>query len=68
MSIILFSNVADIHEGDRVKTTGRILSINVSEEVVGRVIDPLGNALDGKPLKTTHGKEYFLEKIAAGVV
>ena len=68
VSIILFSNVADIHEGQKVKTTGKVLSIDVSEDVIGRVIDPLGRALDGKPLKITGGKEHFLERIAAGVV
>lgn len=68
VSIILFSDKNDINEGDKVKTTGKILGISVSDDLIGRVIDPLGNPLDAKPLKISGGKEYFLEKIAAGVV
>lgn len=67
-SIILFSTFAKINEGDTVKTTGKVLSINVSEDLIGRVIDPLGTPLDGKVLKVTRGKEYLFEKIAAGVI
>lgn len=67
-SIILFSGINNIKEGDAVKTTGKILSINVSQDLIGRVIDPLGNPLDAKPLKIINGKTYNLERIAAGVV
>lgn len=67
-SIILFSTFAKIVEGSTVRTTGKVLSIDVSEDLIGRVIDPLGTALDGKSLKITKGKKYNLEKIAAGVV
>lgn len=66
-SIILLSYNRKISEGDKVKTTGRILGIDVSEELIGRVIDPLGNALDGRDLKIK-GTSYPLEKIAPGVV
>ena len=37
-----------IKEGDTVTRTGRIASINVNENLIGRVIDPLGNPIDGK--------------------
>ena len=67
-SIVLFSRSSKIQEGSQVNTTGKILSIEVSEDLIGRVIDPLGASLDGKPLKITKGKVYPLEKIAAGVV
>ncbi len=66
--IILLSKDRKINEGEKVKTTGRILGINVSEILTGRVIDPLGAPLDGKDLKVTNGKLYPLEKIAPGVV
>lgn len=66
-SIILLSDVL-VNVGERVKTTGKVLSVNVSEDLIGRVIDPLANALDAKPLKIKDGKLYPLERIAAGVV
>ncbi len=68
ISIILLGEGDDIKEGDRVKTTGRMLSISVSEDLIGRVIDPLGEPLDGKAKPRKQGKEMSLEKIAAGVV
>lgn len=67
VSIILLEEASGIKEGDTLKTTGEMLSIEVSEELLGRVIDPLGNPLDNKP-KIKKGKSMPLEKIAAGVV
>ena len=66
-SIILLSETNSITEGMKVKTTGRILGVNVSDELVGRVINPLQEPLDAKPLKSG-GKFYPLETIAPGVV
>ncbi len=67
VSIILLGKGDDIKEGDSVKTTGKLLSIGASEDLLGRVINPLGAALDGKGnIKKT--KEMPLERIAAGVV
>ena len=67
VSIILLGESFDIKEGDTLKTSGQMLGIDVSQELLGRVIDPLGDALDGKP-KIKNGKNMPLEKIAAGVV
>lgn len=67
VSIILLGNGDAIKEGDTVKTTGQLLSINVSDEYLGRVVNPLGVALDGKA-KIKKGKDMPLERIAAGVV
>ncbi|MFQ6609169.1 MAG: F0F1 ATP synthase subunit alpha, partial [Fidelibacterota bacterium] len=53
--------------GDSVKTTGRILSVPVSDGVLGRVIDPLGNPIDGKG-KLDSNTYYPIEKIAPGVM
>lgn len=66
-SIILLSGGQNVREGDTVKTTGRMLTIQASDELLGRVINPLGTPLDGKP-GVKKGKEMPLEKIAAGVV
>lgn len=66
-SIILLDRAADLSEGNEIKTTGNLLSINASDELLGRVINPLGQPLDGKA-KITKGKQMPLERIAAGVV
>lgn len=56
-----------IKEGDQVKSTGKILSIPVGEKMIGRVIDPLGKAIDGKGEIETQDF-YPIEKIAPGVI
>lgn len=66
-SIILLGSGSKIREKDVVKTTGKILEINASEDLLGRVVNPIGEPLDGK-LKIKKGKNMPLEKIAAGVV
>jgi F-type H+/Na+-transporting ATPase subunit alpha len=49
---VLFGNDRDIKEGDTVKRTGAIVEIPVGKELLGRVVDPLGNPIDGKgPIK-----------------
>ena len=56
-----------IKEGDTVTGTGKILEVPVGTELVGRVVNPLGVALDGKePIKSK--KYYPVEKIAPGVI
>jgi len=67
VSIILLDSAENIKEGDQVKTTGELLSINASEELLGRVINPRGKPLDGKQV-IKKGKLMPLERIAAGVV
>lgn len=66
-SIILLSDNAATREGDTVKTTGKILSTVGTDDLIGRVIDPLQNALDARPLKLK-GPLYPIEKIAPGVI
>ncbi len=56
-----------IKEGDEVKSTGRILSFPVTEKMIGRVVNPLGMAVDGKE-KISSEKFYPIEKIAPGVI
>jgi F-type H+/Na+-transporting ATPase subunit alpha len=48
VSIIILGDYLKINEGDEVRTTGQLLSVPVGEALVGRVVDPLGNPLDGK--------------------
>jgi len=64
---IVLGESKHLKEGDTVRSTGRILSIDISDAFVGRVVDPLGRPLDGKgPIKG--GKSYPIEKVAPGVV
>ena len=67
VSIVTLGSAATIREGDTARRTGKILSIDVSEELLGRVIDPLGEPLDGKS-HIKKGKAMLLERIAAGVI
>jgi F-type H+-transporting ATPase subunit alpha len=48
VGVVLFGHWDKIVEGDTVKRTGSLLEIPVGEELLGRIVDPLGNALDGK--------------------
>ncbi|OHA27091.1 MAG: F0F1 ATP synthase subunit alpha [Candidatus Taylorbacteria bacterium RIFCSPHIGHO2_02_FULL_46_13] len=58
-----------VREGQTVKGTGNVLSVAVSEALIGRVVDALGNPVDGGPAwKTETMKRYPLEKIASGVI
>jgi F-type H+/Na+-transporting ATPase subunit alpha len=64
---VILGEFGHLHEGDEVRTTGRLLEVPVGEELIGRVVNPLGVPIDGKgPVKTT--KTMPLEKIAPGVI
>ena len=67
VSILVLSEEMTIREGAEVKTTGAVLSLKVSEDFLGRVVDPFGNPLDGKPLEISGGTVRPLERIAPGV-
>src|SRR5687767_133342 len=64
---VVLGEYKNIREGDTVKTTGRILEVPVGRELLGRVVDALGQPLDGKgPLKTTQTAP--IERVAPGVI
>src|SRR5439155_7910215 len=64
---ILLGDNTLIKEGDEAKTTGRLLSVPVGKALLGRVVNVIGQPLDGKgPIKTD--TSYPLEKIAPGVI
>ncbi len=66
VGIIILGDYLQIQEGDEVKSTGRLLSVPVGEAVIGRVLDPLGNPLDGKgPVVTSERRP--VESIAPGI-
>src|ERR1700742_3424669 len=64
---VVLGDYKGIREGDTVKTTGRILEVPVGRELLGRVVDALGQPIDGKgPLKTTQTAP--IERVAPGVI
>ena len=64
---VLFGDETKLHEGDEVKRSGRIIEVPVGEAMLGRVVNPLGQPLDGKgAIKTDQFRS--LEVIAPGVV
>jgi len=66
VSIAVLGDYLAINEGDEVKALGRLLSVPVGDAVIGRVVDPLGNPLDGKgPIVTTEFRN--VEGTAPGV-
>jgi F-type H+-transporting ATPase subunit alpha len=64
---IVLGDYKKIKAGDKVKCTGDIMKINVSDEIIGRVVNPLGEPLDNKPV-IKNGKSMPIEKIAPGVI
>jgi len=66
VGVIILGDYLAISEGDEVRSTGRLLSVPVGEALTGRVVDPLGNPLDGKgPIVTTERRD--VESNAPGV-
>ena len=64
---VLLGDDTKVKEGDSVVRTGKVISIPVGESLLGRVVSPLGKALDGRgPIKTTEARP--MEVIAPGVV
>src|ERR1700723_3439531 len=64
---VLLGDYTEIREGDTVKRTNRIMSVPVGDGMIGRVVDALGNPIDGKgPVGTDQRNP--LERIAPGVV
>ncbi len=64
---VVLGPFTDIKEGDQVRATGHIMEVPVGQELVGRVVNALGQPIDGKgPINAT--KTRPVEKIAAGVV
>ncbi len=64
---VIMGEYKHITEGDRVRCTGRIMEVPVGEELIGRVVDALGQPIDGRgPIKTTQTAP--VEKIAPGVI
>ena len=65
-AVLLGSN-KNINEGDTVKTTGRVVEVPVGDALIGRVVNSLGQPIDGKgPVSTTRYRQ--IERVASGVI
>jgi F-type H+-transporting ATPase subunit alpha len=66
VSAVILGEYEDIKEGSEVRSTGRIMEVPVGDALIGRVVDALGNPIDGKgPIETTRTRT--VERIAPGV-
>ncbi|HEU5081426.1 MAG TPA: F0F1 ATP synthase subunit alpha [Opitutaceae bacterium] len=64
---VVLGDISRLKEGDEVRTTGRLLSVPVGKGLLGRAVDALGNAVDGKgPVEST--ENYPVERIAPGII
>lgn len=67
VGIVILGPYSEIREGDEVRRTGRIMEVPVGEELIGRVVNPLGQPVDGLgPINTT--KTRPIEQVASGVM
>jgi F-type H+-transporting ATPase subunit alpha len=67
VGVVILGPYTGIREGDQVKRTGRIMEVPVGEELLGRVVNPLGQPLDGKgPIEAKHFRP--IESPAPGVI
>ena len=67
VGVVIFGEDRGIKEGDTVKRTKRIVQVPVGEALLGRVVDPLGNPIDGRgPIKTEHTRVVELK--APGII
>ncbi len=67
VGVVIMGDYTGIKEGDTVRRTGRILEVPVGEALIGRIVDPLGDPLDGKgELQTSQTR--VIERVAPGVV
>ncbi|MCQ2750014.1 MAG: F0F1 ATP synthase subunit alpha [Clostridia bacterium] len=67
IGVVLLGSDKQIKEGDEVKSTGRIISVPVGDEMIGRVVNSLGEPIDGKgPINAKKYRE--IERIAPGVI
>ena len=64
---VLLGDTKNINEGDMVKTTGRVVEVPVGDVMIGRVVNALGQPIDGKgPIEATKYRQ--IERVASGVI
>jgi F-type H+-transporting ATPase subunit alpha len=68
VSIVLIKNTGQVSRGMKVKSTGKVLNVPVSDKLIGRVVNTLGETIDGNKLKHANPSYYPVEKIAPGII
>ena len=67
VAIVVLGDYTELEEGDEVRSTGKLLEVPVGKNLLGRVVDILGNPVDGKgPIKCDAA--YPVEKVAPGII
>lgn len=67
VGVVIMGDYAEIEEGDEVRATGQVAAVPVGDGMIGRVVDPLGNPVDGKgPISTTARRP--IQRTAPGVI
>ena len=67
VGVVLLGKIDDVNEGDIVKTTGRVVEVPVGDALLGRVVNALGQPIDGKgPIQTDRNRQ--IERVASGVI
>ena len=67
VGVVLLGSTKNINEGDTVKTTGRVVEVPVGDAMLGRVVNALGQPIDGKgPIQTSTYRK--IERVASGVI
>ncbi len=67
VGIMILNGATGVQEGEEVRGTGQVMSVPVGDALVGRVVNPLGEPVDGKgAIKTT--EQYPVERVAPGVI
>ena len=67
VGVVLLGSAKNINEGDTVKTTGRVVEVPVGDVMLGRVVNALGQPIDGKgPIQTDKFRK--IERVASGVI
>ncbi len=67
VGVVLLGSARNINEGDTVKTTGRVVEVPVGDAMLGRVVNALGQPIDGKgPIQTSSYRK--IERVASGVI
>ncbi len=67
VGIAILGDTAKVHAGDKVKRTGKVMSIPASDALIGRVVNPLGETIDAKGSYKSQ-QEMLIEKVAPGVI
>lgn len=68
VGVMLLGEIGELKEGEIARATGKLLSIPVSDGIIGRVVDPIGAAIDGKGEIAGEPVLMPIEKIAPGVI